>query len=244
MKNIFVCFYLILFASSAAFAENGSFFILKSTYFYQQKTKQGKKTLTRTKRAYDVIDLYESKEESLMFEIEFPKENNIVNGTGFIVETEPDLKGLGTEKIKVYPEIPMLEKDLTHYQLVPSNELSFTGRQEVSPDFPNLLWRTVNFKTVMPLRVWVPEWAGIYRPDKDADWLNGAYELASKTKMGKNQLDKILMGQIETGFTMEQVRMALGDPMREQYTEDSLKLEWIYNNHTVIFENSIVLRVL
>ena len=179
-----------------------------------------------------------------MFEINFPKEDHIINGSGFIVETEKELKELGIKEVKVYPELPLKKVDLTNYYLVPSNQLSFSGRNLSSPDFPNLTWKAVNFKTNAPLQVWVPEWAGIYRPDKDADWLNNTYQSLINKDMDKEIMEKILMGLVETGFTKEQVRMALGDPTEEQMVENSSKLEWRYGSRKVIFDNNVVSRVL
>ncbi len=225
-------------------AGNGSFLVVKSTYLYPDKNQKGKKFLTRIHKAFEVTNIFKPLQKSLMFEIQFPKENNIIIGTGFIVETESELKELGIKKVKVYPELPQLNIDLTTYHLVPSNQLSFTGKQLDSPDFPNLTWKAVNYKSNAPLNVWVPEWAGIYRPDKDAEWLNKTYESVVNKVLDKDLLNKILMGQVETGFTKEQVRMSLGDPLKEQFSENQTKLECIYNNRTIIFEKNVVSRVL
>lgn len=225
-------------------AGNGSFLIIKSTYLYPEKNQEGKKFLTRIHEAYEVINIYKPQQKSLMFEIEFPKDDNTIIGTGFVVETESELKELGNKKVRVYQELPQQNTNLTTYHLVPSNQLSFTGKQLESPDFQNLTWKAVNFKTNAPLRVWVPEWAGIYRPDKDAEWLTMTYKSVIKKNLDKDLLNKILMGQVEIGFTKEQVKMALGDPLKMQLIEDNTKLEWIYTNRKVIFVKDVVSRVL
>lgn len=244
MKQTAICTLLLFFLMPPAYAENGSFLILKSAYLYENSAKEGKKVLTRTRRAYDVVDLKPSQEDSMMFCILFPKEDHVTNGSGFIVETEEELKSLDTSPVKVYAELPSLENDLTRYEMVPSNQLSFTGSQKVSPDFPNLTWKAVNYKTTAPIKYWVPEWAGIYRPDKDARWLNSAFDLTAEKEMDPDLVDKILMGIVETGFSKNQVRMALGDPIEEKLIEDNTKTEWIYSSRTIIFENNVVLHVL
>jgi hypothetical protein len=243
MKYLMIAL-LIVFYCPAAIAGNGSFLILKSTYLYQTRDQKGKKILTREKQAYTVLNIYTSKGSSAMLEIEFDKKTDAINGSGFIVENESELKEMGLSDVKVYLEMPSKQSDLTNYKLVPSNQLSFIGRQESSSDFPNLSWKAVNFKANVPLRVWIPEWAGIYRPDKEASWLNQIYAVAILNNLTGNLLDKILNGQVEPGFTKEQVRMALGNPGKEQLIEDDTKLEWIYGNRKVIFVNSIVSRVL
>lgn len=243
MKHLTLTLLILLFPS-LLFAGNGSFLILKSAYLYQNANQEGQKILTRDRRAYDVLDIYNQKGASLMFLIEFSGRTEPVNGSGFIVETEAELKEIGVRQIKVYSEIPRKTSDLTDYRLVSSNQLSFTGRQEHSPDFPNLFWRTVNYKIEIPLQLWVPDWAGIYRPTKDADWLNQAYESAIAANLDKTMMDKLLMGQVEAGYSKEQVKMALGEPLKEQLTENDTKLEWIYDHRKVIFVNNQVLRVL
>lgn len=244
MKIVLKIFIFFVLFVPSLYASNGSFLILKSTYLFPLKDQQGRKFLTRNQKAYEVINLYKPPQKSMMFEIKFSKEENIINGSGFIVETEAELKELGIKKVKVYPELPQKSTDLTDYHLVPSNHLSFSGRQLDSPDFPNLTWKAVNFKTNAPIRIWVPEWAGIYRPDKNADWLNKTYESLINKNLDKILLEKILMGLVETGFTKEQVRMALGEPIEEQLIENSTKLEWRYNGRKVIFDNDVVSRVL
>ncbi len=226
------------------FAGNGSFLILKSTYLFQNQDQTGRKILTRDRQAYQVLDMYAPKSGTIAFKIEFTKKTRAVNGSGFILETEAELKELGLSEVKVYAEKPNRKSDLTTFQLVPSNQLSFTGRQEESPDFPKLTWKAVNYKTQVPMQVWVPEWAGIYRPDKDAGWLNNTYLAAVSKQFKKDVLDKVLNGQVETGFTKEQVRLALGNPEKEQLIENNTKLEWIYYSRKVIFINNIVSRVL
>ena len=243
MRILIIGVVALLFALDGV-AENGSFLVLKSTYLFQSQDQTGRKILTRDRHAYQVLDMYAPKNGPIVFKIEFTKKTRAINGSGFIVETETELKELGLSEVKVYAEKPNRRSDLTRFQLVPSNQLSFTGRQEESADFPKLTWKAVNYKTQVPVQVWVPEWAGIYRPDKDSIWLNNTYAAAVSKQFKKEVLDKVLNGQVETGFTKEQVRLALGTPEKEQMIENDTKLEWVYNSRKVIFINNIVSRVL
>ena len=245
MKFLFLFSLLLLtFQLSTAFAGNGSFLVRKSTYFYLNKNKTGKKILTRKRMAYAVTGIGFSKEKHLMLQILVPVKSNIINGSGFISETDNELQKLGFSKVKVYTRVPRLNNKQIDYQPVPSNQLSFTGGRETSPDFPNLTWRAVNYKTNVPEKYWIPEWSGIYRPDKGADWLNNTYQRAKKKKPAADLMNKILMGLVEIGFTREQVRMTLGTPVTEQFIENNTKTEWIYQSRKIIFENNRVLRVL
>ncbi len=244
MKNLFIALSILLFIAPKLYAGNGSFLILKSTHFYSNPKKSGQRILTRKRTAYEVISINSPKSKSLMFNILVPVKNNMVNGSGYIVETDAELQNLGVGWVKVYQELPNKKRDLTHFQLVPSNQLSFTGQKKTSPDFANLTWRAVNFKTNVPKKYWVSDWAGIYRPDKDAKWLGETYKAVLSKKLSGDLMTKILMGLVEPGFTKDQVRLALGSPLQEELIENNTKTEWIYNSLKVIFDNNLVLRVL
>ncbi len=235
---------LFVFYTCSIFADNGSFLILKSTYLFQNRSQKGQKNLTRSRKAYNVLNLYASQSDSLMFQIRLNKTKTVINGSGFILETESELKGLGFKEVRVYPDVPNTKSDLTDYMLVPSNQMSFTSKKKASPDFPNISWKAVNYKASMPGKAWVPEWAGIYRPDKDATWLNNTYDDITGLNLDKTLIYKILAGQVEIGFTKEQVRMALGNPIKKQSIENNTKTEWVFRSHKVIFLKNIVNRIL
>ncbi len=243
MKTL-AAFLIFIALVAPVHAKNGSFLILKSAYLYEKKTQKGKKTLTREKKAYEVTDIYIASGSSLMFRIMLPDKKNEINGTGFIVETESELNNLGLKEVKVYPDLPESKSNLTSFYFIPSNQVTFTGKTSISADFPKLVWKAVNFKASIPSEVWVPEWAGIYRPSKDAAWLNKTYDSLVRKKLDKILEEKILTGQVDIGFTKEQVRLSLGDPSEEHLMEDDTKLEWIYPGHKIIFLNGTVSRVL
>ncbi|MBU3917626.1 hypothetical protein KKA14_19015 [bacterium] len=243
MKHFFLLALIFCFNASSTFADNGSFLVLKSTHFYADKNQTEKKRLTRKREAYEVIAIETTKEDLVMFRINVPVQNNIVNGSGFILETDAELQVLEFGKVKVFPTVPRINNLLTNHRLVPSNHLSFTGRQSKSPDFPNLTLRAVNYKTNAEKKYWVPEWSGIYRPDKDAEWLGRTYQTVQKLELDSNLMNKILLGLVEIGFTENQVKLALGAPVKKQAIEEGTKTEWIYNSQKIILMNGYVLRV-
>lgn len=243
MRYLTIFFLLFALIIPNLQAGNGSILILKSAYFYQKHTKKGKRLLTRMRKAYDVLEL-DNTSPSLMFKVSVPDKKKQVNGSGYMVETDLELQELGLKMVKVYPELPTEKADLTKYKPVPSNQISFTGRKETSADFPNLVWRAVNYKTDVPEELWIAAWAGIYRPDKSAEWLNRIYQKAKVLHLKPALMDKILNGLVEIGFSKEQVRLALGDPLKEQMIDNDSRLEWLYNDRRVIFANDQVLRVL
>ena len=179
-----------------------------------------------------------------MFRVLVYSNDNTVNESGYVFETDLELRALGPDKIKVFTEVPTTKTDLTQFRLVPSNQLSFTGRKETSDDFPHLIWRAVNYKTSVPEAFWIAAWSGIYRPDKSARWLNHTYQEVVTKQLEPNLTQKILLGLVETGYTKEQVKLALGEPIKEQSTPENSQFEWIYSDRKVIFKNDKVLQVL
>lgn len=225
-------------------AGNGSFLILKRVYFYNDANTSEKRLLTKSRKAYEVTDVSLSTQKTVMFRIIVPQVKSQVNGTGYIIETEADLRKMGNHPVKVYANVLTTSSDFSQYQLVKPTDLSFSGRQENSPDFPNISWKAVNFKTSIPGTFWVPDWSGIYRPDKNAAWLNRTYEKAKQHRLKDALLHKILLGMVEIGFTKSQVGLALGEPLKTKKLDKANQEEWQYNGRTIVFELNRVLRVL
>jgi len=243
MKRVIILLICLTLLAPVAFGGNGSLLVLKNTYFYKNRNKKGKRLLTRKRQAYEVVSISKSS-KSHMFKVRVYSNKNIVNESGFVIETDPELRALGQNKIRVFAEIPSIKSDLTNFKLVPSNQLSFTGRKEMSKDFPHLTWRAVNYKANAPEEYWIAAWSGIYRPNKEARWLNKTYKRALSSKINQQLLLKILRGLVETGYTKEQVRLALGEPLKEQIAKENAQLEWIYSDRKVIFKNEKVMQVL
>ncbi|MBT3225067.1 MAG: hypothetical protein HN580_27650 [Deltaproteobacteria bacterium] len=244
MRLLLLTLFVMLFSIAEAQAGNGSFLILKRVYFYINANQTGKRHLTRTPKAYEVVDVTVLNQKSIMYKLIVPENENYINGSGFIVETDSELQKMEMKPVKVYPKVLSIKSNFLDYQLVSPDQLSFTGRQEQSSDFPHITWKAVNFKTQVPNTYWVPDWSGIYRPNKNADWLNQTYQKATRLKMGKDIRQRILLGLVETGFTREQVEMALGAPLKTKQIENGTQEEWQYSSHKVIFKSDRVLRVI
>ncbi len=244
MRFLLFPLFILLLSISSVQAGNGSFLILKRVYFYHNANKSGKRYLTRTQKAYEVVDVAAMSKNSVMYRIIVPQSNNLVNGAGFIVETEAEIRKLGTRPVKIYSKVLTINSDFTSFQLVPATQLSFSGRQEQSPDFPNISWKAVNYRTSAPMVYWVPDWSGVYRPDKNAEWLNRTFQKAGRLKLGESLLQKILMGTVEAGFTREQVELTLGEPVEKKHLDNDRQEEWQYKGRKIVFESNLVLRIL
>ena len=240
--KIVLCILVALLSALPVQAEMGSFIILKSAYFYADKDANGPKILTRSREAYPVLGLEVINKEKTMFQILVPSKR-VTTGSGFIVESDQELEEKKGGLVKVYVEMPDSGSDLTHYQLVPSVGLLTTGQTEKARGFPHLNFRAVNFKAQLPKPYWVDEWAGVYRPDKDADWLNRTNEELIRQNFSAKLTDKIIQGQVETGFNELQVKLALGEPVKTETLETGA-IQWAYQDKKVIFEQGKVVRIL
>ncbi|MBT4285872.1 MAG: hypothetical protein HOD92_00930 [Deltaproteobacteria bacterium] len=232
------------FFSSLIYAEFGSFFILKSVYLYKDAELKTGKTLTRRQKAYDVVQVKFDSKKNLLFQITVPEKTNLVNGSGYITETETELEKSEQQYIKVYSRLPKLQTGQNEFVMVPKDQLLFTGRQEKSESYPFLDWREVNYKTDLPMSLWVADWAGVYRPDKDAEWLNSINQKFTIERFSKKMKEKILFGIIEVGFSSKHVSLALGRPEKIIETEEKDTVEWIYPNRKIILNKNKVIRVL
>ena len=232
------------FFSSLVYAEFGSFFILKSVYLFKDSGLKTGKILTRRQKAYDVVQMKFGSNKNLLFQITVPEKMNLVNGSGYVIETEAELEKSDKRNIKVYFKLPKLQTGQNEFVLVPKDQLLFTGRQEKSESYPFLSWREVNYKTDLPTNLWVEGWAGIYRPDKDADWLNEVSQQLTLERFSKQLNEKILFGIIEVGFNNIQVSLALGRPEKINETDEKDTVEWIYPNRKIVLKENKVIRVL
>ncbi|MDT8448180.1 MAG: hypothetical protein RRB13_14905 [bacterium] len=241
MKRILLGLLALCLGALPLQAEMGSFLVLKSAYFYPS-LNGGKKVLTRNKTAYPVVGMEFVGEDKMLFQVLVPTDQ-ISTGSGFIVETDQELKENKDALIKVYPSLPSTKADLTDYQLVPVAALLITGRQETQADFPQLAFRAVNYKGALPQTYWVDDWAGIYRPEKESTWLNQVFEELSRTQLPEDRRDRVLMGLVETGFTEQEVRQALGEPTQRERLATG-EIQWIYANKKILFEAGKVAQVL
>jgi len=227
--------------SQAAFADMGAFFITKSTYLYSQ-IGGGTKQLTRKKQAYPVLESKQVGKASLLYRIRIDSTRQSA-GTGFVVQTDLELQTKKGELIKVYLEPPTKTEQLGDFHWVPGELLLATGTQEQSELFPELEFRAVSYKGVIPQFVWVDSWAGIYRPDKSANFLNMSWDTLSQTETDKGKAKRILMGLVELGYTKDEVKLALGAPLKEEALPGG-ELQWVYLQKKVIFEKGKVTRTL
>ena len=244
MKKILFFLVLSLWIAQTVWAGNGSFLILKSAYLYNNEFQTGHRRLTRTKKAYDVVGIARTRKNSLLLRIMFSSDDQTTNGSGYVIEGQGDVQENGETIIKVYPKAPKITDDLTNCIRMSASQLQFTGGSEVSPDFPHIIWKEVNYKALLPLYYWVAEYAGIYRPNKNADWLNDVYSKLEAKKMKSSLKNKILSGLIEKGFTPDWVELSMGPPQKIQPLEESGSVEWHYPNRKVIFKDNKVVQII
>ncbi|MDX2469019.1 MAG: hypothetical protein QNL04_00415 [SAR324 cluster bacterium] len=242
----YLFFLALLYAFTASlfvpplFANQGSFLVTKSIYLYKDSDKKSKKILTKRNKAYDVTALKILKDNQVFLKISVPSQNHKVNGSGFILETGDELIGKVGKKIKVYGEIPTTKENLTNFVLVNTKDIKLTAKTTRSSHFLGITFTGVNYESILPREYWVLDWGGIYRPDKDAFWLNDAYQKLKKLNLKADKTNKLLLGIIETGYSGAQVKLSWGDPLKEQPGDVAGEVEWTYPNKKVILEKGFV----
>ena len=244
IKKITFMVFIAVFLPTTIWAGNGSFLILKSVYLHSSADRVGKKRITKRKAAYDVEDIYlDAADGSIMFKLNIPFLTQEIKSSGFILKDDSELQNPETKKVRVYSKLPTLETDLGDYHLAPPQKLLFTGKKEISPDFPNIVWREVNYKIRVPKKMWAAEWAGVYRPDKKADWLNKTYHRALSLGLRGGKLQKVLQGLVEVGFSKNLVLLSLDKPQKILPKQGNLE-EWIYPDRKIVLKNNLVQRIL
>lgn len=244
MKFILLLITAVIFLSGTpVYADFGSFLVLKNTYLHPEDAK-GRKVLTRGRKAYTVVNMEEVDNNVLQYLVIIPWKKQVITGSGFIIQSEEDLKDTEHPMVRVYDQVPDATSDLTVFKMVPAKHLQLTGRKEVSRDFPNLTWRAINYKTTIPRKFWIKEWAGLYRQDQSPEWMDKTYQESLKIKMSVTNRRKVLMGLVETGFTRQMVRLALGEPVESHTDENTGLLEWHYRDRKVIFKDNKVQQIL
>jgi len=232
--------FCIFAASNTAFANMGAFLVLKSTYLYTEKGA-GSKQLTRKKEAYPVVGISRLGDKLLYQVLEESKK--ISTGTGFVVETDQELQAKKEDLVKVYLQLPQKNTDLKDFQLVPTHLLLATGAQEQSQAFPELEFRAVSYQGAVPKLSWVYSWAGIYRPDKSASFLNLVWSRLEQGEYTRSKVKRIMMGLVEIGYSKSDVKLALGAPLKEEALPGG-ELQWVYPQKKVVFNKGKVTRTL
>lgn len=248
IKKNYICFFIIFLFFlylPIAFAESGSFLILKPSSLYVDSTMEGKKLITKRRIAYGVNNVQLNKDNHLIYQIIYPGRSEQKMGSGFVFQSREKLAKESNFLVEVYFQIPNLINNLTNYLLVPKKQIQFTGKQEETSDFPNVIWKEVNFQTKTPKMFWVSNDQGIYRPDKSPNWLNQTYPKVLKLRASTNIRNKILMGFIETGFTEQQVLLSLGVPTekKEEFT-NSNEVKWTYKKKEILFYKGKVKQII
>ncbi|MGK0289220.1 MAG: hypothetical protein ACI86H_000654 [bacterium] len=247
MKSTLFLFgiFFFLFSSNSWATEKGSFLLIKSAYLYENSNLKGRGIFTRKKIAYPVLDVLQGEKAGrLVFRVTNTNQKISINGSGYILEDEGKLKAMAEESVKVYPTLPAEKIDLIKFLPISATQVTFTGKVIQIPNFPYLKWREINYNSQQSKKYWVSGRVGIYRPDKGATWFSKVYQKLTKKKFKGSLKRKILMGLVERGYTEEQVRLTLGNPVKELLFEDRGEAEWSFTNKKVLFKNKVVHQIL
>ncbi len=128
-------------------------------------------------------------------------------------------------------------------------ELQYTGKKASTPQRPTLFEIIYEVKkdTVEKVLGWVEEKNGIRRSDKNVDEMGTLMQELAKTLWPLRIQNEILRGNIQPGFTLEQVLISWGKPNHVNTTRTLVGVheQWVYGespfpNSYVYFENGVV----
>ena len=244
LKYIGFAIFFIFGFNPLLLASKGSLLILKTANLYEFPDLTGKHLKTKLKLAYEINNIQLDAQQNPVFQIIYYGRKSELIGSGYILETDEELKIADADQVRVYGSLPQPGKEFTKYTLIATTDLQFTGRKEVTPKFPNIEWRSVDFKTKIPRLFWVKLVEGIYRQDKTALWLNQIYPKVSRLRLKASSKLKILKGLIEVGFSDVQVRLALGEPTQIKISDSEEEVDWMYVGKRIVFENKKVKQIL
>lgn len=243
LKNwLLILLLSVLFSYPLAAADLGSLLITHQASLYLEPSMKGRHLLTRLKKAYQVTGIKALKDK-MIFEIIYPGRTREVSGNGFILNTELTQGGTESQKINVYSELPERSQKLIEFNEMPIKDIQVLSQRSSSPDFPEVEWIPVSYKTRLPQRFWVYSFQGIYRPEKSVTWSQNTYSQLIRLKYSGEILQKLLQGMVEVGFTKLEVRLALGSPISTVKLDKPESQEWTYQHLKITFKNDKVVSV-
>jgi hypothetical protein len=168
-----------------------------------------------------------------------------VEGAGWTPLTAQELQARGAEGVPVYSR--PLNSSFRAFQslTVPAADLEPSRETQRNDDLPQIEWQKVRYSTRLPQKLWVRAAAGIYRVGKSPAFLTQAYADMATRSVAKELLARLLSGVVRPGDSPQEVRWALGEPLRTgEEAAGAVKLTlWDYPEAQVRFENAVVKQV-
>jgi hypothetical protein len=223
----------------------GAFITLINTYAYPQGPRKGNRLLIKSRVAVPVLNQAFDEGDHLWYEVLLAERAERTEGVGWTPLSAPEIVGRGTESVRVYSR--PLDASLRAFQAlaVPATDLELAHETQRSEEFPQVEWQKVRYAAQLPLTMWVRGAAGIYRAGRSQAFLSQSYAEMATRAVPKEALTRLLSGVVRTGDTPQEVRWALGDPLRtgEEASGAGKVTVWEFSEAVVRFENAVVKQV-
>lgn len=221
----------------------GAFITLVNTYAYPKGPRKGERILIRSRVAMPVLNQVFDEGDRLWYEVLLADRAERQEGTGWTPLTAQELLARGTEAVPVYSR--PLDANLRPFQAVavPANDLELAHETLRSADFPQVTWQKVRYATRLPVTAWVRAGTGIYRVGRTPAFLTQSYAEMATRQVPKETLTRLLAGVVRPGDGVQEVRWALGDPLRTTEEGPEKRVVWEYVEAKIHFEHAVVKHV-
>ncbi|HEX7926560.1 MAG TPA: hypothetical protein VF678_03150 [bacterium] len=227
--------------ATAGAGEMGAFITLVNTYAYPKGPRKGDRILIRSRIAGPVVNQAFDDGDLLWYEVLMADRTDRIDGIGWTPLTAQELLGRGSEGIPVYSR--PLDANFRSFQtvVVPANDVDLAHETQRSEDFPQVEWQKVRYSSRLPQTVWVRASAGIYRVGRSQAFLTQSYAEMATRSVQKETASRLLSGIVKPGDSAQEVRWALGDPLKTgDETTGNKQTVWEYTEAKIRFENAVV----
>jgi hypothetical protein len=225
--------------------EMGAFITLINTYAYPQGPRKGNRLLIKSRVALPVLDQAFDEGDRLWYQVLLADRSERAEGVGWTPLSSEEILSRGSDTVQVYSR--PLDAGFRAFQslAVPATDLELAHETQRSEEFPQVEWQKVRYAARQAVTMWVRGTAGVYRVGRSPAFLSQSYaEMATRT-VSKAALMRLLSGVVRIGDTPQEVRWALGDPLRtgEEASGTGKVTVWEFPEAVVRFESAVVKQV-
>ncbi|HUJ76464.1 MAG TPA: hypothetical protein VL359_16500 [bacterium] len=239
---------LLLAPGPAQAGELGAFFALSNTYAFAAAPGQGQRLLIRSRLAYPVVDERFDDRDRLWYQLQLVDRKMRREGSGWIALNPDELASHSGDAVQVFAQPVEPARRGFGVLLVPARDIQLLQESQDSASLPRITWHKVRFVTMVPAEPWLRASTGIYRPGKSTAFLSQSFADLVTHGVAKEDMNRLLAGVVRVGDSTQQVRWALGEPLRTwEETQGQAKgakdTVWEYPEAQISFENATVKQV-
>ncbi len=223
----------------------GAYFTRVNTYIYTEGPRDGRRYLVRPRLAFNVVDVTLDEKGVPWYKIIYPPQTVTLEGPGWTAQPPHALLGAEQGRVLVFSRIPADEASSFEVYRVPVSGIEVLNESQPAEQFAPVNWQKVRYALERPLQAWARGTAGIYRAGKTDTFFNRVYGEMVTRNVDKDERFRLLSGVVRIGDSLQQVRWALGDPLRsqEETIATATRIIWQYAALSVVMENGVVKQI-